>query len=93
MLNVSVPFATDRVTITLLDPASTSPNESPTITFDVSSNVVCDPGAEIVGASFTPVTEMMKVRARLVSTPPLAVPPLSVIVTLNVAVPFEFVEV
>ena len=90
VLTVTVPLTAVRVTVTLLSPASTSPNDRPLITADLSSNVVCDPGAAIVGASLTDVIVMMKVSAMLVSTPPLAVPPSSVAVTLNVAVPLEF---
>jgi hypothetical protein len=49
------------------------------------------PGAKAkVGASFTAETVMTKVCAALVSTPPLAVPPESCIVTDTVAVPFAF---
>ena len=40
-----------------------------------------------LGASLTAVTVIVKVCVALVSTPPLAVPPSSVIVTVTVAVP------
>ena len=40
-----------------------------------------------VGASLTAVTVTVKVRVTVVSTPPLAVPPLSGTVTVIVAVP------
>ena len=42
------------------------------------------------GASLTAVTVIVKVCVALVSTPPLAVPPLSWIVTVTVAVPTAF---
>ena len=66
--------------------------------FAVKFATVCGPASSLtvggfaasvkVGASLTDATEMMNVRVRLVSTPPLVVPPSSVIVTLKVAVPF-----
>ena len=43
-----------------------------------------------VGASFTAVTSMMKLCVAEVSTPPLAVPPLSWMLIVIVAVPFAF---
>ena len=51
------------------------------------------PASVKLGASLTGLTVMVKVFETLVSAPPLAVPPLSINTTLNVAVPFALAVV
>ena len=72
------PVSTDRVTVTVPPLASTSATEMPVSVFGVSSLVWYEAGAVLTGASFTGVTlKVIVLGVGSVSTPPLAVPPLS----------------
>ena len=92
VLNVIVPLVAVNVTRTGLTPASTSLIET-RFAFAVEkvsalfSTTVCGPGTLLTGASLTALTVTLKVRVTL-STPPFAVPPPSLTVTVIVAEPF-----
>ena len=70
---VSVPLATDKVTVSLLLPASTSAICKPLMTLAVSSVVVCAPGTVLVGALLTGVTVMVDVNAVELAVPSLMI--------------------
>ena len=73
---------------------------APALMFVAKVGTICSPASSSDGAglaaikklgtSLTAVTVMMNVNVVLVSEPPFVVPPLSVTVTLKVAVPFAF---
>ncbi len=74
-------------------------SNGPGLAFVSAPPIVCGPASSAavllamrlnVGASFTGVTVIVNVCAGLVSTPPLAVPPLSVSLSVIVADPFAF---
>ena len=89
-LGISV--GSEDVAATVSEPAavSTSPIVTASAPVALSSEVVVSAMSEIVGASFAALSVMVKVCAAFVSTPPLAVPPLSWTVTVTVALPLAF---
>src|SRR5437867_1555642 len=75
------------VTVRLPAGVSTSATVKLIAVVDVSSLADWSGMSEIVGGSFTAVTVIVNVWGGLLSTPPLAVPPLSWSCTVTVAVP------
>src|SRR5438309_2028079 len=78
--SVRMPLFTERLKLMGLFPASTSATVMGFAVENVrglSSLVVCGGGTVRTGGSLTAVTVIVNVCAALVSTPPLAVPPLS----------------
>ena len=73
--------------LSLAGPALMPVAQPATVCAPASSSTVWSAPFVKLGASLTAVTVIVKVCAALVSTPPLAVPPLSCSVTVTVAVP------
>ena len=88
-LGISVVSEDVAVTVSEAAAVSTSPIVNASALVAVSSAVVVLAMSVIVGASFTAVTATVKVCV-VVSTPPPAVPPLSVTVTVMTAVPLAW---
>ena len=91
VLGMSV--GSEDVAATVSEPAavSTSPIVTASAPVALSSAMLVSAMSVIVGASFAALSVRVKVCAALVSTPPLAVRPLSCAVTVTVALPLAFV--